>query len=408
MADPATQLLAPKVRDLFFDWSGNWIPSDYKVMQGGRGGLKSWSFARVAVMLAAKRKLRFACAREYQTSIQESVHQTIAIQIEELKLSAYFDVGQKAITSHTGSRFFFAGIKTDPGKFKSTEGIDILYIEEGEKVSEDSWQKIVPTIRKRGSEIWVAFNPDLETDPTSTRFIVDPIPTARIVTTNWRDNPWLSAKTLRDKDYLAKVDPDAYQHVWEGGFRRNSDAQVLKGKYSVVAFEPQPTWSGPYFGVDWGYSVDPSAMVKMWVDGRTLYVEYEAYGIGVAINDLAAMFDAIPEARKHVSRADNARPETINHLQMNGYPRMIAASKWPGSVDDGVEHLRSYEKIIIHTRCTHTAQEALLWSYKVDKLTGDVLPVLVDKHNHCWDAARYGLDPMIKKRATAKVTPLRL
>lgn len=402
MADLASQILAPKVRDLFFDANGNYIPSDYKAMHGGRGGLKSWGFARVGVLLAAKRKLRIACAREYQSSIDESVHETISAQIEALHLQPYFDVKKRAITAYNGSEFFFAGIKTDPGKFKSTEGIDILWIEEGESISENSWQKVSPTVRKNFSEIWCGFNPDLKTDPTSKRFIVDPIPGARIVETNWRDNPWLSDRLRREKDYLASVDPDAYQHVWEGGFRINSAAQVLRGKCSIQTFEPQEGWSGPYYGADWGFSVDPTALVRMWVKDRTLYIEYEAYGVGTEIDNLPALFDTVPDARKHVARSDNARPETISYLQRHGYPRMVAAAKWSGSVDDGVEHLRSYEKIVIHPRCEHTVIESRLWSYKVDKLTGDVLPELVDKHNHCWDAARYGLEPLIKRRPAAR------
>lgn len=408
MADPANQVLAPKVRDLFFDASGNYIPSDYKVMHGGRNGLKSWGFARVAVILATKRKLRIACAREYQSSIDESVHETLRSQIEGLNLSPYFDVQKYAILGKNGSEFFFAGIKTDPGKFKSTEGIDILWIEEGESITENSWQYVSPTIRKKGSEIWVGFNPGLQSDPTSQRFIVNPVENARIIETNWRDNPWMSERAIRDKDYLARVDPDSYQHVWEGAFRINSAAQVLKGKYSVEPFETPKEASGPYYGVDWGFSVDPSTMVRMWVKDRTLYIEHEAYGVGVDIPLLANMFDKVPDGRTHVSRADNARPETISYLRQNGYPRMVAADKWPGSVDDGVEHLRSYEKIIIHPRCKNAIQEARDWCYKTDRLTGDVLPVLADKHNHIWDAARYGLSPLIKRRGPGKVTPLRI
>jgi phage terminase large subunit len=407
MAVPAAEVLAPKVRDLFLDSAGNYIPSDYKVMHGGRGGLKSWGFASMAVLLGVKRKLRIACAREYQTSISESVHEVIAGQIERLKLGRYFEIGKTVISAYNGTRFFFAGIKTNPGKFKSTEGIDILWIEEGEKVSADSWEKVVPTIRKAGSEIWCGFNPDLETDPTSQRFIVDPIPNSRVIQTSWRDNPWLSERVQREREYLQRVDPDAYAHVWEGAFRRNSEANVLRGKYAVEAFTPQKTWNGPYYGADWGFSVDPTALVRMWVHERTLYVEYEAYGVGIEIDKLPELFDPVPESRSHVIRADNARPETISYMQRHGFPRMAAAHKGKGSVEDGVEHLRSYERIVIHPRCEHTVIEARLWSFKVDKLTGDVLPELVDKHNHCWDAVRYGLEPLIRRRIS-KITPLRL
>jgi phage terminase large subunit len=403
MADQA--ILAPKVRDHFFDSNGNWIPSRYKVMHGGRGGLKTWGFGRVAVLLAAKRKTRFLCARELQTSIQESVHYTLKEQIELLGFERYFDVQQRTITSSVGSEFIFSGIRNNPKKIKSTEGIDVCWVEEAENITEESWQILIPTVRKPFSEIWVGFNPDLETDPTSARFITTPPPNARIITTNWRDNPWLSDELRAEKDYLAKVDPDAYQHVWEGGFRTNSEAQVLRGKYCVEAFEPGIGWNGPYQGCDFGY-VDPTVLMRLWIHDRKLFVEYEAYAINADINDLPELFDHIPLARQYVTRADNARPETISYLRNAGYPKMESCEKWKGSVEDGVAYLRQFEKIVIHPRCKHAAEEARLWSYKVDRLSGDVLPDLKDGNDHCWDASRYGLQPLIKDLGTWGIVSL--
>lgn len=397
-ASPATEVLAPKVRDLFFDANGNWIPSDYKVMRGGRGGLKTWGFARVALVLASVRKVRVACAREYQTSIQESVHQTLSSQIELLGLHGYFRIQKTAIHGYNGSYFFFAGIKTEPRKFKSTEEIDILWIEEGESVTKASWEIVDPTIRTDGSEIWCGFNPDLESDETSQRFIEKPIPSARIIETNWRDNPWLSDRLRRQKDYLATVDIDAYNHVWEGGYRQNSAAQILAKKYIVEAFvAPITGWDGPYFGADWGFAVDPTTLVKTWVHDRKLFIEYEAYGIGIDTHKLPDIFDRVPGARNHVIRADNARPETISHMRQFGYPRMVGVDKWSGSVEDGIAFLRSFERIVIHPRCENALNEAKLYSYKTDKNSGDVLPDIVDKHNHIWDAVRYALSPLIKR-----------
>lgn len=397
MAVPENLVLAPKVRDLFFDDYGNWRPSRYKVMRGGRAGLKTWGFARAALCLASARRVRFLCARELQSSIEESVHHTLTEQIDALNLTHYFDVQKRAIENRfTGAEFIFRGIRDNPRKIKSTEGIDVAWVEEAEKVSDDSWQILIPTIRKPGSEIWVGFNPDLETDPTSQRFIENPPPGARIIETNWRDNPWMSLELQAEKDYLARVDPDAYAHVWEGGYRRNSEAQIFKGKYVVDSFEPAPYWNGPYQGADWGFSTDPSAFVRMWIFERRLFIEYEAWGLGVDIDATPALFDAIPGANEYVTRGDCARPETISYLQRHGYPRLEACSKWEGCVEDGIAFLRQFEEIVIHPRCEHTIQEARLYSYKVDRLTGDVLPDVVDKHNHCWDAARYGLEPLIK------------
>jgi len=160
----------------------------------------------------------------------------------------------------------------------------------------------------------------------------------------------------------------------------------------------KPGWCGPYFGVDWGFSQDPTVMVKCWIFEQKLYIEYEAWGVGVDTNDIPQkLFDAIPDSRLHISRADCSRPETISALRNLGYSEMVGVEKWPGSVEDGISHLRSYEMIVIHPRCEHTQEEFLYYSYKVDKLSEDVLTEIVDKWNHVIDAIRYALSPMIKK-----------
>lgn len=403
-------ILAPKVRDLFFDQTGTWIPSPYKVMYGGRGGLKSWGFARVAILIATQRKIRFLCCREFQNSIADSVHQTLRTQIEALGLERYYAITDKSIVSNTGSEFIFKGLHSNTKSIKSTEGIGVAWVEEAATVAKESWQDLTPTVfRNQNAEIWVSFNPDQQTDPSSQMFIEHPIPSARVLKTSWRDNEHLPQTMLDEKDYLARVDPDSYAHVWEGEYRLHSDAQVLKGKYFIEAFEPQKEWQGPYFGADWGYSVDPSALIRMYVHERTLYIEHEAYAVGCEIDNLPALFDKVPESRKYICRADSARPETISYMQRHGFPRIQSAYKWSGSIEDGVEHLRSYERIVIHPRCIYAAQEARLWSWKVDKTTGDVLPDLVDKHNHLiCDSARYGLEPLIKRRDAAHKVQLGL
>lgn len=378
-------------------------PARYKVAYGGRGGAKSWGFARALLIEAMRRKLRVLCARELQVSITDSVHKLLGDQIELLGLGGFYRVGKATIRGRNGSEFIFSGIRSNITKVKSMEGIDICWVEEAEKVSEESWSVLIPTIRKAGSEIWVSFNPHEDTDPTYKRFIASPPPDAKVVKIGWRENPWFPEELRKEKDYLFSVDPEAAAHVWDGETRNMTDAQVLRGRFIVAPFEPDPSWDGPYYGVDWGFAQDPSTMVRVWVDdaARKLYVDHEAYGVGVELDDLATLFDVVPGGRIHISRADNARPETISHLQKRGYPKMRACAKGPGSVEDGVEHLRSYLQIVIHPRCVHTAEEARLWSYKMDRLTGDVLPELVDKHNHCWDAIRYALEPIIRTVAGA-------
>lgn len=357
-------------------------PHRYKVAYGGRGGAKSWGFARALLIMGCQRPLRILCARELQISIQDSVHRLLSDQIHAMGLDGNYEIQQQTIRGTNGTEFLFAGIRNNVTKIKSMEGIDICWVEEAEKVSNDSWDVLIPTIRKDGSEIWVSFNPHEETDPTYQRFVVNPPPSAWVVKLGWEDNPWFPAELRAEKDYLYSVDPEAAAHVWGGECRNVSDAQILRGRFRVESFEPLQWWHGPYQGADWGFAQDPTALVRCYIDGRTLYVRHEAYGIGVEIDYLPALFDQVQDARKILTRADNARPETISYMQRNGF-NMMAAEKWPGSVEDGVEFLRSFESIIIHPECRHTAEEARLYSYKTDKLSGQVMPEILDRHNHC-------------------------
>lgn len=183
--------------------------------------------------------------------------------------------------------------------------------------------------------------------------------------------------------------------VWEGECKSYSDAQVLKDKTSITAFMPKPHWDGPYFGADWGFSVDPTTLVKRYIFEGNLYIDQEAYGVGVEIDHTPHLFETITESRNHIIRADSARPETISYMRRAGF-NIRAAVKGKNSVEDGVMHLRSYRQIIIHPRCIHAIEEARLWCYKTDRLSGDVLPVLLDANNHIYDAVRYALEPVMR------------
>jgi phage terminase large subunit len=391
------------IRDLFFrqgpDGEAVYIPSRYKVAEGGRGSGKSWSFARVIIAFAAVRKLRVLCGREYQNSIAESVHKLLSSQISLLGLDGHYSVFDKIITSSAGSEIIFEGLHNNVTKIKSMEGIDIVWLEEADKISKNSWEVLIPTIRANGSEIWVTYNPNSDDDPTHKMFQSNVDGDARVCVCNWQDNPYFPDVLRKEKDALYRVDPDLAEHVYGGKTRTSSDAQVLKSKWVVDDFEVLPTWDGPYIGVDWGFANDPTTMIKCWVSDNVLYVSNEVYGVGVDIDRLPLFFNGIEGARTHTSRADNARPETISYMRSHGYPMMQACQKWPGSVEDGVMYLRSFENIVIHPRCVETAKEAKAWSYKIDRLTKDVLPVLADAYNHCWDAIRYALGPMIKSRS---------
>ena len=378
-------------------WARKFVPpARYKVAYGGRAGARSWTFARLLLLESMRRPLRTLCAREIQKSIRDSVHRLLRDQIETLELPG-FTVTDTEIRHANGSRFLFAGLRHNIEAIKSLEGVDRVWVEEAERVSERSWNVLVPTIRVAGSEVWVSFNPYLESDPTYQRFIASPPAGAIVVKTSYRDNPWLSDEIRADIEHMRRVDPEAAAHVYDGECLSRSDSQVLAGKWCIEDFDPQPGWNGPYFGADWGFAQDPTVLVRCWIAEGDLWIDHAVYGRGVDIDKTPALFDRVPHARDYVIRADSARPETISYMARNGF-KIQGAPKWKGSVEDGIAHLRGYGRIVIHPRCTKLAEEARLWRYKVDALTDDVLPDLVEGNEHGWDAARYGLSPLIVRR----------
>lgn len=387
-------------------------PMRYKVLYGGRGAARSWSVARALLIKAAATPLRVGCFRELQKSIKDSVHRLLTDQIDLLGLPGY-EITDHEIRHVNGSLFLFEGLRHNVTKIKSLEGIDIAWVEEAERVSKGSWDVLIPTIRKAGSEIWVNFNPDLEDDPTYQRFVVAPPPNAWVAKVSGADNPWFPEELATERAYLYAVDPDAAAHVWGGECRTATDAQILRGKWVVEEFEPEHGWDGPYHGADFGFAQDPNVLVRCWIAPGTLkkstgrlMIEREAYKVGQDTDDIPDQWQLIvPGCERHVIRADSARPETISYLRRHGFPKIEGVAKWTGSVEDGIAHLRQYERIVIHPRCVHAAFEARHYSYKVDDRTGDVLPVVVDKHNHIWDGVRYALAPLIKKRERTSHVP---
>ncbi|WP_063569334.1 PBSX family phage terminase large subunit [Achromobacter ruhlandii] len=374
-------------------------PKRYKVAHGGRGSGKSWSVARALVLMAASKPIRVLCTREVQNTIRDSVHKLLKDQIESLGLDAWFTVTEKSIRSSVGAEFIFKGLKFDVQGIKSTEGIDICWVEEAQTVSATSWEVLVPTIRGEGSEIWVTFNPDNEDDPTYQRFVANPPENAIVVQMNYMDNPYLPDVLREEMEYLKRIDYEAYLHVWEGMPRTISDAIIFSGRYRVEAFPDDlyKTAGRLFYGADFGFAQDPSTLIRSFIKDKKLYIEYEAWGVGVEIDELAQLYDSLPDSRNWPIKADSARPETISYMRRQGFS-IAAADKWPGSVEDGIAHLKGFEEIIIHPRCRKTIEEARLYSYKVDRQTNEVLPIIVDKHNHCWDAIRYSLDGYIQSR----------
>ena len=201
--------------------------SRYKVAYGGRGGAKSWGIARALLILGAKSPLRILCAREFMTSMRDSVHKLLCDQIESLGLLGFYDITQASIRGKNGTEFSFIGLKNNIANVKSYEGVSICWVEEAQTVSRLSWNVLIPTIRAEGSEIWVSFNPELETDETYQRFVAIPPDDCITMRVNWSDNPWFPETLRLEKDSLKARDEEAYNQVWEGLCRQTVDGAIF-------------------------------------------------------------------------------------------------------------------------------------------------------------------------------------
>lgn len=380
------------------DWAEPlFAPARFKAIHGGRGSGKSHSVATALVAQAAQSPLRILCAREIQKSIKDSVKRLIDDKIGEAGLGWFFDSTDTEVRGRNGSLFLFAGLR-NPDSIKSMEGLDRAWVEEASRVSQRSLDLLVPTLRKAGSELWFTWNPENPTDPVDAMFRGAPPPNAWVKEVNFTDNCWFPAVLRQDMDWDRNRDPDKYAHVWLGKYSSKSEARVFRN-WKVEEFDT-PDDAILRFGADWGFAIDPTVLVRCWVDGRTLYVDAEARQVGCEIIDTPALFDTVEGSRKWTITADSARPETVSHMRRAGF-KVVAAIKGAGSVEDGVEFLRSYN-IIVHPRCRHVADELTFYSYKVDALTGAVLPLLEDKNNHTIDALRYALEAL--RRAPGRVS----
>jgi phage terminase large subunit len=373
----------------------------YRALRGGRGSAKSFTAAKMAAIWGYAEPLRILAAREFQASIRESFYAELKAAIEsEPWLSAHYEVGENYIVGRNGTDFIFRGLRHTVNTIKSLSKIDLTIVEEAEDVPETSWLALEATVfRQPKSELWAIWNPRRDGSPVDMRFVKDPPSNALITEINWRDNPFFPAglDTLRRREQ-SRLDPNTYAHIWEGAYLTNSDRQVYGGRWQVEEFEPNKDWDGPYQGGDFGFAQDPTAAVRCYVAGDTLYVSHEAGRTQLELDDTAAyLCEAIPEFAQYATRWDNARPESISHLQRHGLRRSVAVDKWKGSVEDGIAFLRSFRRIVVHPRCVETIKELRLYSYKVDRLTGDILPDVVDAWNHYLDALRYAVTPIIKR-----------
>jgi len=259
-------------------------PSRYKVLYGGRGGAKSWGIARALLVIGSTKVTRVLCAREFQTSIKDSVHKLLSDQIMAMSLTEFYEITDRTIRGKNGTEFNFVGLKNNVSNVKSYEGVDICWVEEAQSVSKRSYDTLIPTIRKEKSEIWISFNPELETDETYRRWVANPPDNAKVVKIGWQDNPWFPEVLRDEKDALKNRDPEAYQTVWEGMCRLTVDGAVFAKEMQMAEINNQIT-NVPYDPIKPVYTIWDLG----WADSTAIwFVQF----IGVEIRVLRYMEDS--------------------------------------------------------------------------------------------------------------------
>lgn len=394
----------------------------YLVSKGGRGSGKTRSFALMTAVkgyMAAEAGQSgvILCAREHLNSLADSSLEEIKQAIRSVPfLNNYYEMGENYIrTKNRLVEYTFAGLRHNLDSIKSKARILLCWVDEAENVSETAYRKLLPTVREEASQVYITYNPEKRGSPTDTRFnqpeILDP-DTGEIigmcVEMNYSDNPWFPhvLELERRKDQ-ANLDDATYRWIWEGAYLELSEAQIFRNKYESKEFEADPKkWDGPYIGLDFGFSQDPTACVKVWIHDGCIWIDYEAGKVGLELDDTVDFLkQRIPEIEKYPIGADSARPESISHLKRKGLFRIKGVEKGKGSVEDGIEFIKSFKKVYIHPRCKQTLFEFREYAYKKDRLTDEVLPIVVDANNHYIDALRYALEPIMKRKLRLNINP---
>lgn len=391
----------------------------YRSSWGGRGSGKTRTFA---LMTAVKGYMwaeagisgMLLGAREFMNSLSDSSMEEIKQAIRSVPfLASYYEMGENFIrTKNRRISYGFCGLRHNLDSIKSKARILLCWVDEAETVSEMAWRKLLPTVREDSSEVWITWNPEKRDSPTSKRFrhdkIYDDVTGELIgvgVEMNYSDNPWFpEVLEIERRQDQANLDSATYSWIWEGDYLERSEAQIFRDKYELRDFEPDPnTWDGPYHGLDFGFAQDPTACTRSWIHDDCLWIEYEAGQKELELDDTVDFLKKhIPGIELYMVYADNARPEAISYLRRHGLRKVRPCEKGKGSVEDGIAFIRSFKRVYIHTRCKETYQEFKNYSYKKDRLTDEVLPIIVDDWNHYIDSLRYGLEPISKGRKRSK------
>lgn len=388
-------------------------------LKGGRGSTKS-SFASIQIILGMvdDPNANALALRKVDNTVRKSILESFLWAIDVLDLNnsfthtkspaeiTYLPTGQKIIMSGLDDPRKLKSIRLQKGYFK------FLWFEEAEEFNGMEEIRSVEQSTRRGGDVFVEFityNPPNDPAAWVNEESKNEANDRYVHFSNYLDVPrdWLGKQFFSDAEALKKRDPLKYEHEYMGHAVGRAEQIVFHGKWQSKDFTTPPAsecYQGRYFyGADWGFANDPTTLVRLFIkiegNARNLYIDHDIGGVGIDMDDIPQLFDAVPESRKWRIYADCARPETVSYVKKKQF-NIESAPKWSGSVEDGIEYIKSFENIYIHPRCAKTINEFNKYSYKVDRNTKEILPVLVDNHNHYIDAIRYALADYIKGKVS--------
>lgn len=364
----------------------------FKVLYGGRGSGKSFSVANYLIIEALRKSHRILCAREMMNSIRDSVHRLLVDRICDMKLESFFEIQRDSIYCRINkSEFLFKGIHSNVSEIKSLQGVTKVWLEESEKVTNDSFDILLPTIREENSEIILTFNPESNDSPSYKRFVENPLPNSISRLVNFYDNDYFPEVLRQEQEWCKATDEEKWRWIWMGELKKYAQDIIFK-RVRIEEFPAPPDDMQYFCGADWGFSADPTAVVQCFIQNNNLYIDEEFYGHGVEIDQLPDALNTLSAIRRGFRIiADSARPDTISYLQNKGF-NIDGAEKGKGSVEDGIQFLKSFSEIIIHPRCKGAVDEFTNYRWKKDRITGDILPIPLDKSNNSVDATRYAIE----------------
>ena len=386
--------IPPKLKFLF-------QPIRHKVAFGGRGSGKSWSFARALLLQAATKRTRVVCLREVQKSIKDSVHALLSDQIKLLGLSHFYEVIDTEIRGKNGSSFLFSGLSAQTDEsIKSFEGADICWVEEAQTVRKRSWQILLPTIRKPGSEVWVSFNPHLDSDDTYRRFVKDTPPDSWVEEINYVDNPYFSDVMEQQRLHCELTEPEDYPNIWlgkcriavEGAIYANEiESAVREGRVSICPTDPRLK-SHVVYDLGWNDSMAVMVCQRMRSELRvTHYMEDDHKTIDHYVAEVNKLnlnwgFDFIPHDGTHGDFKTGKSTEDL--MKAMGRNIIIVPSV---GLEEGIKIARQAIKATVFNKAHSMELVEHLKRYRrrINKMTETEGSPLHDEHSHGADCYRY-------------------